>query len=53
MRQSLKVKATKHSSVLAVVLKVEFPESNLPVAAVFIQNEQIYEDIVCIAKLEG
>lgn len=53
MRQSLKVKLTKHSSVLAVVLQVEFLKSNLPVAAVFIQDEQIYEDIVWTAKLEG
>lgn len=53
MRQSLKVKLTKHSNVLAVVLQVEFPESNLPIAAVFIQDEQIYEDIVWTAKLEG
>lgn len=38
MRQSLKVKATKHSTVFAVILQLEFPKSNLPVAAGFIQD---------------
>lgn len=34
MRQSLKVKATKHSTVFAVILQLEFPKS----AAGFIQD---------------
>lgn len=50
-RQSFRVKGTKQSSVLAVVLQVGLPTSNLPVAvAGFIQGKQIYEQIIWRAE---
>lgn len=50
-RQSFRVKGTKQSSVLAVVLQVGLPMPNLPVAvAGFIQGKQIYEQIIWTAE---